>query len=433
MLKILQNFLKSCVIIVRTGLVLTMFVFMKIIDFTSNIFIGILNSFLKTILPKASLFKNLYLNKIVIDYYKPLFKLAFYFLKRRINNINNITNNHILPIFYFTIILFLFTYDYNYDNISLNIVPLIKKPKDIVDDLKNLAKDIAELALTSEKYDLLNIAKTIRKLSSNYDKNDKIKYLPLPTNNEMVKLDPEYLDNFNTNDYTLLIDDTSLTEENNIDNTIDSLNEYQNFDEILNLLNSITEDSLNISNVDDRNLDNYYNDNLDFDSLDNYVSLDEITDVKVTVLYKNKYKFMRLKIEGLNSIKEQNGYKENLKDLFNTFSKNLEYLSLSETKKVFIQGVNSMKTDETSPLHKSIFLTNKTTFEEYYDKVKDLIVECWGKGYGYYVSDYFEVWGYKIELISGMFGRLVKINKFVLKILGVTLHLKEIILKFYCI
>jgi hypothetical protein len=159
----------------------------------------------------------------------------------------------------------------------------------------------------------------------------------------------------------------------------------------------------------------------------------QLQNVKVTVLYKDKNKFMKLKIEGLNSINEQNGSKENLEALFNNFSKNLEYLSLSETKKVFIQGVNSMKTDETSPLHKSIFLTNKTTFEEYYDKVKDLIVECWGKGYGNYVSDYFEVWVYKIELIYGMFGRLVKINKFVLKILGVTLHLKEIILKFYCI
>jgi hypothetical protein len=209
-------------------------------------------------------------------------------------------------------------------------------------------KNILLLALNIIKNKLpSNNITTILDLARKYENYNSVKYLPLPINNELVKLEHEYIDNFNTNEYTLLIDDNSLIEENIIDNTIDSLNEYQNFDEILKLEN-----------------------------------------IKVSCFHKIN-NFIKLKVEGFSMNKEQDYYRSSLELIYKAFTQNEDYISLSENKVVFIQGLNSTISDESKPIHNSVALSNKTTFEEYYDKVKDLISTCWEGSYGEYVSDHF--------------------------------------------
>ena len=56
MLKIIQNLFKSCVIFVRTGLALTIVVFIKITDLTANILANLLYSFVDFTLPIISKF-----------------------------------------------------------------------------------------------------------------------------------------------------------------------------------------------------------------------------------------------------------------------------------------------------------------------------------------------------------------------------------------
>jgi hypothetical protein len=71
--------------------------------------------------------------------------------------------------------------------------------------------------------------------------------------------------------------------------------------------------------------------------------------------------------------------------------KNNHFKKFSKLKTIFIQGENLMASTGYKPLHTSVLVSNKTTFEEYYSLIKDFINTHWEDGYDNYVSDKFEV------------------------------------------
>jgi hypothetical protein len=301
--------------------------------------------------------------KFITDYYYPLLLLSLYFFYSRkfIKKQTKLYKDNkisLLKTIVFVLALFLFinqTYDYNL--LLLNTLPISHNTKLVVSEFKKLAKLMVELATNQKAYDytLLKMSNTIQNLALNSENVDNVKYLPLPIENELVKTKPQYINKLIFNEeftnISLTIED-NLIEETNIDSTIDILNKYQNIDDVIKLNN-----------------------------------------IKLTIFHRSATNdFIKFKVEGFFMSSEQNYFKDSLELLFTAFSLNKDYINFSKNKIVFIQGLNPEISNQSRPLHNSVALSNNTTFEEYYNKVKDLINSCWNGGYEDYFPNQFEIW-----------------------------------------
>jgi hypothetical protein len=102
------------------------------------------------------------------------------------------------------------------------------------------------------------------------------------------------------------------------------------------------------------------------------------SNVKVITIYRSpENKHIRLHVSGLRLTDELNSYETSLKKLFNSITSNEDFIKLSPIKKVLITGYESIDPSVKRSLHKSVTITNKTLFKDYYINILEHIQKYW--------------------------------------------------------
>jgi hypothetical protein len=124
--------------------------------------------------------------------------------------------------------------------------------------------------------------------------------------------------------------------------------------------------------------------------------------IRLRGYFNNKSK-MVLEATGLHMNNNSEYWSEDLKALFNCFTRNKTFKNFCKVKAVFIQGVDlACKERSLKPLHTaSVMITSKTTFEDYYKQVLPFLKEYWEDFYGNILCYEFVISVYNLDPNKG--------------------------------